>query len=401
MANPSDEFVKIDASFLPTGYTAQGVEGLVAQFYADGQLERLCVLEAGKLVSSELLLEQGIAEARMYDYPGDGSSRNWYVYRDGTVESFDAWSDNSRPSVRAWVPWVTTQIECICKEWQTWEKKDSPIFKAIRSGNEAIVAELLDSNSRYCESPNSHGRTPLIEAARSGKLAIVQRLLDRGAEINAQQRAWHMDLQKWVNGETALSAACAAGHIDVVRLLVERKANLELTDIDGSTPLVRAAAAGHLEVIRLLVELGDPLVFKNPEQGYSALHVAVRHHACIELLLDAGIAVDTPDRNGWTSILFAINANAPISVIRLLIARGANLQTSRAGGYTALHFAVASGRPDIVQLLLDHGADLAACTQLGKTPLDEAIGWQKSTHTSIPQADRDQIVMLLKQVANG
>ncbi|EDX11326.1 GD12144 [Drosophila simulans] len=86
--------------------------------------------------------------------------------------------------------------------------------------------------------------TALHYAARNGNEPICKLLLDEGkADVNAVTKA----------GATALHRAAMMGHLEIVKLLVEHKANLLLQDECGQTALHRAVMRGHLEVCRILL----------------------------------------------------------------------------------------------------------------------------------------------------
>jgi outer membrane protein assembly factor BamB len=83
----------------------------------------------------------------------------------------------------------------------------------------------------------------LFEAARTGNRAAVLHLLDSGVDVNAATRY----------GVTALGFAADKGHLDIVRLLVERGANVNVTDsFYGSRPIDFARRGGHPEVVAFL-----------------------------------------------------------------------------------------------------------------------------------------------------
>ncbi|XP_065355561.1 ankyrin repeat domain-containing protein 39 [Calliphora vicina] len=87
--------------------------------------------------------------------------------------------------------------------------------------------------------------TALHYAARNGNVEICKLLLNEGkADINAVTKG----------GATALHRAAMMGHLNVVKLLIDLKANIELKDEDGQTVLHRSAARGHLDVSKLLIE---------------------------------------------------------------------------------------------------------------------------------------------------
>ncbi len=94
--------------------------------------------------------------------------------------------------------------------------------------------------------PQDRG-TELHEAARRGDVAAVRTLLDAGVPVDIKSEY----------GATALSFACDKGRAEVVKLLIERGADINVADtFYQATPIVWAASNGHGEVVRLLVDAG-------------------------------------------------------------------------------------------------------------------------------------------------
>jgi ankyrin repeat protein len=93
---------------------------------------------------------------------------------------------------------------------------------------------ILDGKSGY---------TPLHYASRAGHLAIVKVLIEAGAAVNAATTA---------GGATSLHRAAYAGHRDIVEVLLHSGALLHLADADGQTALYKATQQGHSEVVELL-----------------------------------------------------------------------------------------------------------------------------------------------------
>jgi len=84
-------------------------------------------------------------------------------------------------------------------------------------------------------------------AARKGDAAAVKAFLDKGVDANAKTRY----------GATALSYACDKGHVEVVKLLIERGADLNVRDtFYGEVPLGWALSRGHAEIVKLLLDKG-------------------------------------------------------------------------------------------------------------------------------------------------
>jgi len=163
-----------------------------------------------------------------------------------------------------------------------------------------------------------------------GNLVAVQRLLDDGADANTVERkevAMEHSGDHWPPhcglGRTPLHFACEKGHLEVVRLLMDRGADLEKADNTGCTPLLIACGRGHLEVARLL--------------------------------LDRGADTEKADSNGETPLSDACY-KGHLEVARLLIDRGANKEAADENGDNPLRLACYRGHIEIIKLLLQRGA---------------------------------------------
>ena len=114
----------------------------------------------------------------------------------------------------------------------------------------SLAVVFLISAVALAQQPfGTDGPDALLEAARSGNRARVSALLDRGADVNAQSRY----------GVTALGFAAERGHFDVVRLLVERGARVDVADsFYGSRPIDFALRGSRLDIALYLLEHGSP-----------------------------------------------------------------------------------------------------------------------------------------------
>jgi hypothetical protein len=122
--------------------------------------------------------------------------------------------------------------------------------------------------------PLEPGADELNAAARKGDAAAVKALLDKGIKPDA----------KWRYGQTALFPACDRGHIEVVRLLLERGASVTVRDsFYQATPLTWALNKGHAAVAMLLLEKGAP----NSEQVLST-GITAGHAELVKLSLAKG-----------------------------------------------------------------------------------------------------------------
>jgi outer membrane protein assembly factor BamB len=87
----------------------------------------------------------------------------------------------------------------------------------------------------------------LLAAARQGDIAKVRELLDQGVDVNAKTRY----------GATALSFAADKGHVEIVKLLIERKADINTKDtFYNATPITWAYSKDRCEIVGLLLQAG-------------------------------------------------------------------------------------------------------------------------------------------------
>uniref|UniRef100_A0A7S1KMJ9 Uncharacterized protein n=1 Tax=Percolomonas cosmopolitus TaxID=63605 RepID=A0A7S1KMJ9_9EUKA len=131
---------------------------------------------------------------------------------------------------------------------------DTPLIIATRNGHIEIV-QLLLSFSAHVNSTNKMGESALFSASQQEDLKIFRLLIRKryGADINLPLH----------DGTTILSKACADGHYQLVRLIVEAKLNsvsypVDLNKIghDGMTPLQHAVRGEHIEIVKLLLLAG-------------------------------------------------------------------------------------------------------------------------------------------------
>ena len=136
---------------------------------------------------------------------------------------------------------------------------------------------------------------PLVFAATHGHLDIVRLLLDRGAQIDIHTRL-----------DRPLHVAIANGHEAVARFLLERDARVE-APTDTESPLGTACRFGHADLAELLLDSSSPDVVH--EHLFNTCHVAigpVRHTfklrgraAVVCLLLERGADIDRPMHMPW------------------------------------------------------------------------------------------------------
>jgi len=144
----------------------------------------------------------------------------------------------------------------------------------IEGADERMVLENVPFDKLNARDHN--GNTPLMWAASQGNEQLVELLVDQGATVN---------MQNFV-GETALYISAARGFDRICTLLVENGGDFRLTTVDGTSPIHIATCGGHSGVITTLMTHGA-FINAQDEEGDSPLHYAVREgkKEIVELLV--------------------------------------------------------------------------------------------------------------------
>jgi len=146
------------------------------------------------------------------------------------------------------------------------------------------------------------------------------------------------------------------------------------TDDDGWTALMYAAQNGHLEIVRIIVDNFDVDDSINAD-GFTALMLAVEnnYYMVVDKLLRAGADINAG--RGNSAVILASEAGY-VDVLNLLFERsfGQTVDLNKVGkdGYTALMFAAQNGHIEVVQKLIEKGADVNVIGSAGESAIDLA-----------------------------
>lgn len=133
---------------------------------------------------------------------------------------------------------------------------DTRLIDATKAGDVRLVQRLLLIEKVDPNCVNRYGHTPLIEAALGGQDAIAALLLKHGANPNYINNCENRRV-------TALLWAARRNRPNIVRLLLDAKANIDHTDQVGETALNDAIFSGHVEVVKILLASGANVFIKN------------------------------------------------------------------------------------------------------------------------------------------
>jgi N-acyl-D-amino-acid deacylase len=155
----------------------------------------------------------------------------------------------------------------------------------------------------------------------------------------------------------ALFAAIRRGAVGDVERLIAKGANPSARDAQGTPALMAAALFADADMVTLLLKRGaDPDLAD--ESGATALMWSVPDRAKVQRLLDAGTTVDARSESGRTALLVAASYPGTVDLLRLLLARGADLRAEDRAGTSALALAVRSADVEVVRFLVERGLKL-------------------------------------------
>ena len=332
------------------------------------------------------------------------------------------------------------------------------LYLSVREKHSDVVQVLIDAGADI-ETKNDEGCSPLLEAIFLGELTIVTKLVKAGADVRAADAErntclhlaayhGHTDAVRYLvcfpevdlnhqscYNSTALHLAVQQKHSDVVQVLIDAGADIEAKDDEGRSPLLLASCLGDLTIVTKLVNAGADVRATDAERhtslylatcfghtdtvrylvglqevdlhnhdNYTALHLAVqqKHADVVQVLIDAGADIETKTADGRSPLLVA-SISGELTVVTKLVEAGADVRATDAEGnaclifaahqghtdvvrylvglpevdlnhqgsnnQTALYLAVGGKHSDVVQVLIDAGADIETKDDEGRSPL--------------------------------
>jgi ankyrin repeat protein len=395
-ASPLAEAVRVADVELVGRLLEAGADANVAN--EDGQSPLMLAARTGKVAVGELLVQQG-ADVNRRESFRQQSAVMWAAAQGHADMVAFLVSKGADLSIRAAAYEWETQITSEPRVQYRPTGGLTPLLYAARAGCLGCVQTMLRAGADK-DRPNPDGMTPMIMALDNGYPAVARYLLDQGA--NPHTWDWWGRTPLYVavtmrGGRDSRAGPRPQESLDLIRalLVAGTNANAQLAFKEpsrggrdnrfgddllttGATPLLRAAQTFDNDVVRLLLEhraLVDLPNASGVTPFMAAAGIGTRTGGGV---LGPGVPDNVVALSLATMDLLrqaGANVNARVTDTTSLTARiaRANTLTGRQG-QTTLFFAAETGRTEVVRYLLDHGARVDVKDDMGRTAIDVATG---------------------------
>jgi len=235
----------------------------------------------------------------------------------------------------------------------------------------SVPNQSSSANSTSFEAPSEL----LLKYAGQGETSYLEAVLGQNPDLDVNRL-------RAAGNKTALYLACEKGYVDIVKILLARKADATICDTESGSlrdamkysSFTVAARNGHLDVIKTLISSGVALESKD-DSGRTALWIAsARNHASVvQFLCNAGAEVNRIGRNNMTALMVAMSDDS-VEVVKVLLkyGRSVDLEQRDQRDRTLLYIAVEENKPELVRILCEANAKLNVYCCSSCTPLTTA-----------------------------
>ena len=239
------------------------------------------------------------------------------------------------------------------------KRRETPLSFAVRGGHVECVNRLIKAGADVKE----NNWILMNDAIKDKSSRCLQSLLDAGADVN------QTDCQE----KTFLMSAAREGNHKAVAALLSARADVNNISYGAWSALSEAAIKGSARCMYSLLKAGAELNGEHNVGSTALLSATKEHIECVDLLLRAGVDVDTTversdsyyyDACGSTALLVA-SEHGKHSIVDLLLRKGASVNKSGKYGDVALKKAVENGHAEIVEMLIGAGADVNVTDKYG------------------------------------
>lgn len=240
----------------------------------------------------------------------------------------------------------------------------SPLHFATREKNHYAIKKLLQHGANPNILERRHTTPPIYAMKREDTIEMIEELLENETKPNVFNRC----------NATPLIYAIKRGDTAAMNLFFEKDVDVDINKKDtfGKGPLVHAIRHRHPEAVRLLLTKGAQC---DMEAMRAAVEAGISY---VEILLDHGVSVSYTNEFGDTFLIMAVVEDR-IDVVKFLLERGADINQKGGLGISPLTSACLHGNTKIFHLLFGYvdengnSVDVNQQTDFGTTALSEIV----------------------------
>ncbi|XP_055853441.1 serine/threonine-protein phosphatase 6 regulatory ankyrin repeat subunit C [Episyrphus balteatus] len=184
------------------------------------------------------------------------------------------------------------------------------LHRAIKKGQQFLIKRILRRRPSLIDYPAQNGYLPLANAITMGEICIIDIILTAGASVHTGNP---------LNGRTPLHLAFFYGHLPVARILLNKKADINVKDNNGVTPCHCAVDANQYDILKFA--------------------------------LDNGADMEAMDMSGWTLLLRAVGMHSDLMIVKLLHQQGSKLGALDVNGLNCMELARLFGNNEALKYL--------------------------------------------------
>ncbi|MCD4731646.1 MAG: ankyrin repeat domain-containing protein [Bacteroidales bacterium] len=241
------------------------------------------------------------------------------------------------------------------------------IHKASELGNIRAVNWWIKKDINNINKKDKYNNLPLHNAIRRGHFELVKILIDKGADIESKDSI----------GNTGLNLALNLKRLKIANYLLKNGAKINNPNVMGLSSLHFAAENGFNDLVTRFLDKGQDVNLKSKD-GWTPLHLASgnilkNHLDTIKILLKRGAHINAIDKYGQTPLFLSMSGEKQMPTVKLLIAKEADLNIPNHKGLSLLHRAVFYNNIELIERLCSKGGNINAQDKDKSTPMFTAI----------------------------
>lgn len=218
---------------------------------------------------------------------------------------------------------------------------ETPLFGAVNCAHPNIAQVLIQAGAKV-NLKNKEHMTPLMYAVEGGHSDIVRILLESKANVNAQDDRGYSILVMGIKG-------VLRNGTEIVQMLLQAKPDIHLGKKMGITAVSVAIRFGLTDIVRVLIEKGADIHYP----GVLFTAIDGRNPDTVRFLIQAGAGVQVHNItliDGTTPLMWAV-LKGYTEIVKILLQVGVDTEEKNNKGETALTIAIAEDRKEIIDLL--------------------------------------------------